>query len=105
MSLSWLRHSPFSDYLIPGLVLLVVNGLGSFFVWWALLFKWKNRAWFVVAEGILLGGWILIQLLMVQTFNLLHLIFITVALSLTLLGWWLQRMEDTSGRGKQQGRP
>ena len=27
--LEWLRRSPFTDYLIPGLVLLTVNGIGS----------------------------------------------------------------------------
>jgi hypothetical protein len=30
MPLSYLEHSPFSNYLIPGIILFIVNGLFSF---------------------------------------------------------------------------
>jgi hypothetical protein len=32
MSLDWLQHTPFQDYLIPGIILFIANGLFSIFV-------------------------------------------------------------------------
>ena len=92
MSVEYLKFSPFNSYLIPGIVLLVVNGLLNFAAAYAVI---KNKAYssvFVVIQGILLGGWILIQVIMVRDVSILHIIMFSVGLILSLSGILLCRM-------------
>lgn len=42
LSLELLRHTHFDDYFIPGMVLLVANGLFSVFILTAMVFRIKG---------------------------------------------------------------
>lgn len=94
MSLDFLKHSPFHNYLIPGIVLLIANGLLSFVALISLLFNTRHYAWLVIAQGFILLGWILIQIILIQTFNLLHFILITVGILLIVTGWLLMKVNS-----------
>src|SRR5687768_14498666 len=74
LSLHWLAHTPFTDYLIPGIILFISNGLFSIFVFIALIFRFKKYEWFVVAQGVILIGWITIQVALIQNLNFLHVV-------------------------------
>ena len=39
LSMDWLRHTPFPDYLIPGVILFIANGLFSVYVFMSILLK------------------------------------------------------------------
>ena len=58
MPLSVLEGSPFKDYLIPGLILLVVVGLFALLVLAGLLRRWKPAWWLSLASGGGLVIWI-----------------------------------------------
>ena len=61
MPLEMLNHSPFSNFLIPGIVLLIVNGLGSI-AGSVLSFRlFQYAAEIAFALGTFLVAWILIQ--------------------------------------------
>ena len=80
--------SPFKDYLVPGIVLFFVLGMGSFLVAWML---WKDVAgeWrLVMILGAVYIGWIGTQLLMVDSFHVLHLIIGGIGIALVVMGWW-----------------
>ena len=94
LSPEWLKHTPFSDYLIPGIVLFIANGLSSMFVLATLLLNHRNYHRFVLAQGIILVGWIVIQILLIQTIYFLHGILGAVGLALIILGW-LQKAQST----------
>lgn len=89
LTMDWLKHTPFSDYFIPGIVLFVANGLFSFIALAAMLLKVNNYAWLVMAEGAILTGWIVIQILMIQTVYFLHIVMGGVGLALILVGYLL----------------
>jgi hypothetical protein len=91
ISLDWLKYTPFPGYFIPGIILFVANGLFSFAVLLALLAGAKNTPWLVMAQGAILTGWIMIQILMIQTVNSLHIIFGSMGFALILLGILLHR--------------
>ncbi|HET7819802.1 MAG TPA: hypothetical protein VFL70_10885 [Bacteroidia bacterium] len=78
LPLDLLTHSPFNDYLIPGIILFTANGLFSFFVLLGLIFKFRNYAYLLIAQGVILLGWIIIQILLVRTFYYLQVIFFIV---------------------------
>jgi hypothetical protein len=90
LPLSWLEETPFRDFFLPGLVLLLVNGVCSLYVLGALVFHAHRAAKLVVVQGLLLSGWIGIQVLMVQRYHPLQVIMGAIGLALLLLGWQLQ---------------
>lgn len=102
MSLDWLQYSPFSDYLIPGIILLVVNGLFGFFVLGLMIFRHKNFPWFVIAQGALLAGWILVQMIMFRSVLALQVIMGSTGLALLLLGWLLLKITSTGNLNTQK---
>lgn len=100
MPLSYLEHSPFDTYLIPGIVLLMANGAGSLVVLGLMLARSPYYPLGVIAEGFILGGWISIQMLMLQTANPLQLTFTTVAVLLIVSGLGLWKLKKTAGSNR-----
>ena len=90
MSLDFLKHSPFHNYLIPGIILFVTNGLFSFAVLTVLISRNLYASWLVLAQGAILTGWIFIQVLLVQTIHPLHIIMGSVGIALIVVGWFLK---------------
>lgn len=86
MTLSLLEHSPFTNYLIPGIILLIANGILSFVVISLILFKTNFYPLAIIAEGCILFGWITIQVIMLRTVASLHIALWTVSVLLILSG-------------------
>ena len=59
MPVSLLEGTPFKDYLIPGLILLIVVGVFSLLVFVGLLLRWKAAWWLSLASGGGLVIWII----------------------------------------------
>jgi hypothetical protein len=96
LSTDWLKHSPFDSFFIPGLVLFLVNGVFNFFVLWLLVSNKPKSGPYVLAQGALLSGWILIQIMMLQAVYFLHYTLGGVGLALMLLGYLLWRRNKGS---------
>ena len=91
MPQSYLEPTPFRDYLIPGIVLLCVNGFFSFFTLLTIVLKNKKADLFIIAQGVLLSGWIIVQIIMLQMFYApLHGTLLAVGILLTLCGLLLK---------------
>ncbi len=90
LPLELLSESPFSDYLIPGIVLLVVNGVGSLAGGVLSFFRYRHTGEIAAALGAFLIMWIVAQ---VWWIGLLHWLqplyfgFGVVELTLGLLLW------------------
>lgn len=74
LSLDYLQHTPFADYLIPGLVLLIMNGLLSMVTAGLVLSRTKAYPLWIIFQGLVLTAWIIIQLIMIQFVYFLHLV-------------------------------
>jgi hypothetical protein len=90
-----LRHSPFSDYLIPGIILFVVIGLGN--LGSALFFLRRSRYQGYVSSvfGWALVIWIVVQCIMLQSVGYLHVIYLIIGLLETALAMaliWEQQL-------------
>lgn len=86
LSLDWLRYSPFNDFFIPGIILFLVNGLFGLVVLAMIFMKYEKYPVFVLIQAILLGGWIIIQMILLHTINFLHILYIFIAVALVVLG-------------------
>lgn len=100
MPLSFLEHTPFDSYLIPGIILLLVNGIFSFVALASMLLKRSKHPLFIIIQGVLLSGWIIVQILMIQIFYApLHLPFLAIGICLIGCGIYFKRR-----RAKGEGR-
>jgi hypothetical protein len=90
LSLDLLEHTPFKNYLIPGILLLIANGLFCAIVLVKVFRNNRNYGKFILAQGTILTGWIVIQILLIRMIFFLHIILGSVGIILIILGW-LQR--------------
>jgi hypothetical protein len=89
---SYLDKSPFESYQIPGIILFIAIGLFSFLALFLLLFNHRNANQFIMLQGIILTGWILVQVLLIQIFYPpLHLTFLLIGLTLFICGYYLRK--------------
>lgn len=91
LTLYWLSTSPFHNYLIPGIVLFICNGLLSVFVCYALFRNYKRGALLVAAQGIMLMGWIVAEVFLMHTMHYFHVILGIAGLALLFNGYLLYR--------------
>ncbi len=96
MSLDFLKHTPFHNYFVPGIILFTANGLFSVFVLLSLLLKWRNSAWLVMFQGSILTGWIVIQVILIQTVVSFHYIMGSIGIVLLVIGRYLVVKNDDS---------
>lgn len=96
LPLDYLKHIPFKDYFIPGLILFVANGLLSFVVLIATVAKGRFYTQMLIVQGAILSGWIMIQILMVQDVYYLHYLMGSVGLALMGLGFVLSNKDYQS---------
>ena len=91
LSLDYLQHTPFTDYLIPGLVLLIMNGLLSMVTAGLVLSRTKAYPLWIIFQGLVLTAWIIIQLIMIQFIYFLHLVMGGTGILLLVFGFILYR--------------
>lgn len=93
MSTAYLVHSPFTDYLIPGIVLLSVNGIFALVVVGAVIKRHEQTGRLVLAQGVLLLGWLIVQLAMLRIVYYLHLVMAVVGIALCVVGYHLSKAQ------------
>ena len=99
MPLSLLEHSPFSSFLIPGLILLLANCLLSSLVLAFTLRKVSGYGRWIALQGLVLVGWISVQVMMIRVVIWAHYVYGAVALILILCGWLLSNYTTVRDRG------
>ncbi|MBN1136712.1 MAG: hypothetical protein JXM73_09000 [Anaerolineae bacterium] len=102
MPLSMLEHGPFSDFLIPGLILFTLLGIYPLCIAYAL---WKRPGWRwpdainpfkrthwswagSLAAGVIVVVWIVVEVIILRSFvflQILYLVWGTVLVLVTLL--------------------
>jgi hypothetical protein len=91
LPLEWLQGSPFSDYLIPGLLLLVAVGLGTSLAAGATWLGFRRAGLLAMAAGLVLVVFILTEVWMVGWRTLLQPLFLVLGLLILALGLAAQR--------------
>jgi len=76
-----------------GIILFTANGLFSFVALAMLLFNRNNFPSFIIAQGIVLSGWLLVQMLIIQTVYFLHYVLGAVGILLIVSGAMLRQIK------------
>ena len=91
MPLSWLAGSPFPDFLIPGLILGGLFGLGSLAVAGLGVRAWRIAPFLAFAIGCGQMIWIVVELAIIKGISILHPICFGIGLAIALAslrwGW------------------
>jgi hypothetical protein len=90
--MSYVKTKGFHNYLIPGIILILVNGIFSFITCSTIFLKTKNYPWFIIAQGILLCGWLIIQMMLLRMFYApMHVTMLVIGVCLIGCGWYLKK--------------
>ena len=91
MPLSHLEHSPFKNFLIPGLILFLFNGVSGIVIAILVIRKYRFYPELVVLQGIVQDVWIVVQLIMIRSVSFLHYTCFTVGTLLIITGVILRK--------------
>jgi hypothetical protein len=83
---SLLQYSPFRFYLIPGIILLVANGLLSVWALWLTVRRRPGFGWWVLVQGIVSLGWLIVEVAMLRLVVWPHYLYGAVAMVLVVSG-------------------
>ena len=91
LPMSVLEGSPFPDFLIPGMFLLAVNGVGSM-IGAALSFTRRRYAQEIaIVLGAILVAWIVIQVVIISSFHWLHVLYFILGVVELGIGLYIRR--------------
>lgn len=93
LSTQALVHAPFETYRVPGILLVVLNGIGSLVAFVVLYNNWRYHSYTVRGSGFVLLMWILVQVVMLRVINPLHILFAMIGIVLMAIGNYLKRFE------------
>jgi hypothetical protein len=99
MPLSLLEHSPFHSFLIPGIILLLANGVLSFVALYQVVRWRKGYGWWVAFQGCVISGWIIVEVIMFRAVAWLHLLYIAVGVILIASG--LAQVREAKGQNPE----
>ncbi len=85
ISVDVLKNSPFNNFLIPGIFLLIVIGFGNLITAVFLYYEYKYNLYLSHLMGLALVGWIVIQCIIMRTINILHIIYFFIGAVETVL--------------------
>ena len=89
--LELLAETPFATFLIPGIVLFAVNGLGSLAGAVTSFVRHRYAGEAAMALGAFLVTWILVQVYWMSGFHWLHWLYLSLGIAEAVLGWSVRR--------------
>jgi len=92
VSLEWLNHSPFVNYFIPGLVLLMVNGVANILAAITTFLRHKHAADLAVALGIFLILYMTIEIWFIGLRNLSQILYVILGGTESAIGFKLFKL-------------
>jgi len=76
-----LRNSPFTDFLVPGYFLLIVNGIVNLVATILTFLKHEYSGWFGIILGSVLISWIIIQVIFTGIISFMQPLFFFIGLA------------------------
>lgn len=85
-----LRTSPFHNFLIPGIVLFALVGLVNGWAAWLLIRRHPAQYNWAMVGGVMIGGWIVVQIILIQSLSWLQFVYVGTGLLILLAAWQLK---------------
>jgi hypothetical protein len=91
MPVSYLAHSPFKDFLIPGIILLVLVGFSCIDVAIITIRRSSIFPLALIYQGVVLIIWIVVELIMVRSYMFLQVVYFVSGVLLVAIGVYLKK--------------
>ena len=91
LPMSLLEGSPFPDFLIPGMFLFVVNGVGSMIGAGLSFTRRRYVQEIAIVLGAILVAWIVIQVVIISSFYWLHVFYFILGVVELGIGLYIRR--------------
>ena len=90
LPLSLLDGTPFKNFLIPGILLTtIVGGVNLLAVFYNIQ-RHINRYNWAIAGGIMISGWIVVQMILIHAAHWLHFLYLGIGILIILLAYQLK---------------
>jgi hypothetical protein len=90
LSLNLLYQTPFKNFILPGILLTVlVGGINLLAVFFNIQ-RNVNRYNWAIAGGVMISGWIIVQMILIQTVHWLHFLYLCIGIFIILLAYQLK---------------
>lgn len=87
---SLLQGTPFKNFRVPGILLtLFVGGTNLLAVFYNIQ-RHQNRYNWAMAGGMMISGWIIVQMIMINTVHWLHFIYLGAGIIIMLISFQLK---------------
>jgi hypothetical protein len=90
MSTSILEHTSFKDFSIPGFVLATVVGSTNLAAVSLLSAAKTGKYNWAMLGGLTMGGWIIVQIILIREFSWFQVVYLAIALGIMLLALHLK---------------
>jgi len=90
LSLSLLEGTPFHNFLFPGVLLATVVGGVNLAALFYSFESHPSRYNWAIAGGLLIIGWIIAQMIIIQSAHWLHFIYMGIGFLIILMAWQLK---------------
>jgi hypothetical protein len=90
LSTAILYTTPFNDFFIPGLLLAIIVGGTNLISAIYYIRLHPTRYNWAIAAGLVLSGWIVLQMILIQTINWLHILFLGIGFGIMLMAYQLK---------------
>lgn len=85
-----LQPTPFRNYFVPGILLAGVVGLVNIAAVYANIMRSSTRYNWSILGGIAITGWIVVQMILIQSMHWLHFIYLCAGLLIILIAYQLK---------------
>lgn len=90
MSTGLLKGTPFSNFLVPGIILCVVVGGTNLIAVILNMQTHPMRYNWAIAGAVMLIGWVIVQMLLLAVLHWLQFVYLGIGLMMVLLSWQLK---------------
>ena len=90
LSLSLLEGTPFKNYIIPGILLIIFVGIVNLLAVFYNMKRDPKRYTWALAAGIMICGWIITQMILIRSFHWLHIVYLAMGVVVILISFQLK---------------
>lgn len=90
LPISLLKDTPFNNFMFPGILLAIIVGGVNLVAIFYNLENHANQYNWAMAGGFIISGWIIAQIILINTVHWLHFIFLGMGILIILLSYQLK---------------
>lgn len=85
-----LNGTPFKNFIVPGILLTAIVGSVNLLAVFFNMQRHPKRYNWSMAGGIMISGWIIVQMLLIQAVHWLHFLYLSIGILIILIAWQLK---------------